>query len=74
LKKAFERSGNKDVKLFTKLLRGSPSQVALHLAQSGKFDHIIMSTTGVGSASKDMIESVSNQIIHKSKIPIYLIK
>lgn len=33
-----------------------------------------MSTTGSGSASKDMIGSVSNHILQKSKIPVYLIK
>lgn len=74
LKKASKRAGNKNVKFITKLLRGSPSHVTLHTAKSGKFDHIVMSTTGAGSASNDMIGSVSNYILHKSKIPVYLIK
>ncbi len=74
LKKASKRAGNKNVKFSTKLLRGSPSHVALHTAKSGKFDHIVMSSTGSGSASGDMIGSVSNYILQKSKIPVYLIK
>ena len=74
LKKAAKRAGNKNVKFTTKILRGSPSHVTLHTAKSGKFDHIVMSTTGSGSASKDMIGSVSNHILQKSKIPVYLIK
>jgi len=74
LKKASKRAGNKNVKFATKLLRGSPSHVTLHLAKSGKFDHIVMSSTGSGSASGDMIGSVSNYVIQKSKIPVYLIK
>ena len=55
-------------------MRGSPSHVTLHTAKSGKFDHIVMSTTGAGSASGDMIGSVSNYILQKSKVPVYLIK
>jgi len=74
LKKASKRAGNKDVKFSTKLLRGSPSHVTLHTAKSGKFDHIVMSSTGSGSASGDMIGSVSNYVLQKSKIPVYLIK
>ena len=74
LNKATKRAGNKNVKFTTKLLRGSPSHVTLHTAKAGKFDHIVMSTTGAGSASKDMIGSVSNHVLQKSKIPVYLIK
>ncbi len=74
LKKAAKRAGNKNVKFTSKILRGSPGYVTLHTAKTGKFDHIVMSTTGSGSASKDMIGSVSNHILQKSKIPVYLIK
>ena len=74
LKKAAKRAGNKNVKFSTKILRGSPGYVTLHTAKAGKFDHIVMSTTGSGSASKDMIGSVSNHVLQKSKIPVYLIK
>ena len=74
LKKAAKRAGNKNVKFTTKILRGSPSHVTLSIAKTGKFDHIVMSTTGAGSASKDMIGSVSNHVLQKSKIPVYLIK
>ena len=74
LKKAAKRAGNKNVKFTSKILRGSPGHVTLHIAKTGKFDHIVMSTTGSGSASKDMIGSVSNHVLQKSKIPVYLIK
>ena len=74
LKKATKRAGNKNVKFISKILRGSPGHVTLHAAKTGKFDHIVMSTTGSGSASKDMIGSVSNHVLQKSKIPVYLIK
>jgi nucleotide-binding universal stress UspA family protein len=74
LKKAEKHAGNKNVQFSSKISRGSPGEIAVHMAKSGKFDHIVMSTTGSGSASKDMIGSVSNHILQKSKIPVYLIK
>lgn len=74
LEKAEKHAGNKNVKFVSKTLRGSPGHVTLHTAKTGKFDHIVMSTTGSGTASKDMIGSVSNHILQKSRIPVYLIK
>ncbi|MDH5462705.1 MAG: universal stress protein [Nitrosopumilus sp.] len=74
LKKAEKHAGNKNVKFSSKVLRGSSGEITVQMAKSGKFDHIVMSTTGSGSASRDMIGSVSNHILQKSKIPVYLIK
>jgi len=73
LEKATKRSKKKN-KLKTKLVRGSPSLETVKFAKNGKFDHIVMSTTGSGSAEGEMLGSVSNFVIHKSKIPVYLIK
>ena len=67
-------SKKKGRKLKTKLVRGSPSLETVKAAKNGKFDHIVMSTTGTGSTEKEMLGSVSNFVVHKSKVPIYLIK
>lgn len=74
LKKAQKYAENKNVKLKTKILRGSPSHETLTVTKNSKSDHIVMSTTGSGSAKEDVLGSVSNQILHKSKISRYLIK
>lgn len=74
LEKATKISKKKGIKLRTKLVRGSPSLETVKAAKNGKFDHIVMSTTGTGSTEKEMLGSVSNFVVHKSKIPIYLIK
>lgn len=74
LKKASHHAGNKNVHFKTKIIRGSPSVEIIKLSQSGKFDDIVMSTTGSGSATGEMLGSVSNYVLHKSKIPVYLIK
>jgi nucleotide-binding universal stress UspA family protein len=73
LEKAIKRSKKKN-KLKTKLIRGSPSLETVKFAKNGKFDHIVMNTTGAGSAEGEMLGSVSNFVIHKSKIPVFLIK
>ena len=73
LKKAKKRAG-KNIKFKTRLVRGSPSIETIKIARNGKFDHIVMSTTGKGDATGDMLGSVSNYVLHKSKVPVYLIK
>lgn len=74
LKKALKHAGNKNVQFKTKIIRGSPSHEIIKLSQSGKFDDIVMSTTGSGSATGEMLGSVSNYVLHKSTISVYLIK
>jgi nucleotide-binding universal stress UspA family protein len=74
LNKAEKFVDKKNVKFRKKILRGSPGIEILKVAKTGKYDHIIMSATGAGSANGDMIGSVSNFILQKSKIPVYLIK
>ena len=74
LEKATKRSKKNGRKFKTKLIRGTPSLETVKVAKNGKFDHIVMSTTGSGSAEGEMLGSVSNFVVHKSKIPVYLIK
>lgn len=74
LDKASKRSNRKKIKIRTKIIRGSPTTGTIKFANSGKFDHVVMSTTGTGSTEKDMLGSVSNFLVHKSKIPVFLIK
>lgn len=62
------------VKFKTSLTRDSPGHAIVRLAKKGKFDHVVMSTTGTGSAQDDMLGSVSNYVVHKSEIPVYLIR
>jgi len=73
LKKAAKRAGN-NTKFKTRLVKGSPNVETIKIARTGKFDHIVMSTTGKGGSTGDMLGSVSNYVLHKSKIPVYLIK
>ncbi len=64
----------KGVAIKTKILRGWPGIETVNFAKKGKFDHIVMSTTGTGGSKNEMFGSVSNYVAHKAKIPIYLVK
>jgi nucleotide-binding universal stress UspA family protein len=74
LKKAATYAKKKKMQVKTKTSRGSPAFATIKFAKSGNFDHIVMSSTGAGSAGGEMLGSVSNYILHKSKIPVYLVK
>ncbi len=74
LKQASQNAKRKMIDIKTKVARGSPSLEIIKFAKTGKYDHIVMSSTGTGSAKGDMFGSVSNYVLHKSKIPVYLIK
>ena len=74
LKKVVARANKRKIKVKTKIVRGSPAFATVKFAKSGNFDHIVMSTTGMGSANGEMLGSVSNYVLHKSKIPVYLVK
>ena len=64
----------KGLKIDTKIIRGWPGIETVKFAKKGKFDHIVMSTTGIGGSKDEMFGSVSNYVTHKAKIPIYLVK
>ena len=74
LNKASKIAMKNKIKIKEKIIRGSPSIVTTKFAKTGNFDHIVMSSTGSGSASDGMLESVSNYVLHKAKIPVYLVK
>lgn len=73
LKNAAKRAGL-NTKFKTRLIHGAPNIETIKIARNGKFDHIVMSTTGKGGSTGDMLGSVSNYVLHKSKVPVYLIK
>lgn len=74
LRNAENLAKKQNLKIKTKMTRGSPATSTIKFAKSGNFDHIVMSTTGTGSAISEIFGSVSNYVLHKSKIPVYLVK
>lgn len=74
LKQASSNAKKKMIGIKTKITRGSPAYEIIKFSKTGNYDHIVMSSSGTGSAKGEMLGSVSNYVLHKSKIPVYLIK
>ena len=72
LKKAKKIPDKLNIKNETRQALGSPGPEILKMAKKENCDHIVMSTTGTGMGKEGTIGSVSNFVLHKSKIPVYL--
>lgn len=72
LKQAKKVPDRQGIKVKTRTIKGSPGPEIVKAVKNGKYDHIVMSTTGTGMGKEGMLGSVSNFVLHKSKIPVYL--
>lgn len=63
-----------DIKVQSKILHGEPGNSIVRYAHSKKFDIIIMNSSGKGIAKEIFFGSVSNHVLHRSKIPILFTK
>ncbi len=57
-----------------KLLYGNGSWLIPEFAASKKFDLIVIGSRGLGSVKEAFLGSVANTVVHKSKIPVLVIK
>ena len=74
MEQALTQAKKKKIEIKSKIARGSPAHEIIKFSKGGEYDHIVMSSTGTGSAQGDMLGSVSSYVLHRSKIPVYLIK
>lgn len=44
------------------------------VAEKGKFDMIVMGARGMGAAKEAFLGSTSNYVMHKSKVPVLVVK
>ena len=49
------------------------SEIVKH-AQKGKYDMIVIGARGMGSAKETFLGSTSNYVMHKTKIPVLVVK
>ncbi|KAF6246235.1 universal stress protein [Nitrosopumilus sp. b3] len=74
LKKAETDAAKKGVLLYKKILHGDEGPKILKFAQDKNFDLIVIGSRGMSSIKEIFLGSTSNYLIHKSKIPILLVK
>ena len=68
------RAAKKGIMFKSKIIWGSPTSEIQDLATSKKFDLIVIGARGKGAIKEIFLGSVSNAIVHKSKIPVMVVK
>ncbi len=71
---AKKRAAQKGILFKSKLVWGSPTSEIQDMANSKKFDLIVIGARGMGFVKELFLGSVSNAIVHKSKIPVMVVK
>lgn len=76
LEKAQVRAAKNGILLNYKILSGGPGDIIVRLANSkaNGYNLIVMGHRGISAAKELFLGSVSNYVLHKSKIPILIVK
>lgn len=57
-----------------KSIVGKESSEIVDFATKNKFDIIVIGARGLGSVKEVFLGSVSNAVVHKSKVPVLIVK
>ena len=68
------RCAKKGIVFKSKVVFGSPTVEIQDLSKSGKFDIIVIGSRGQGGIKEAFLGSVANAIVHKSKVPVLVVK
>ena len=76
LNTAKKRCTDNNITFTSKILAGTPSHGIVKFGQEVRngINMIVMGTRGLSSAKESFLGSVSNHVVHKSKIPVLLVK
>jgi nucleotide-binding universal stress UspA family protein len=71
---AKKKSAKKGIDFKSKIIFGSPTVEIEELSKKGKFDIIVIGSRGQSGLKEVFLGSVVNAIVHKSKIPVLVVK
>jgi nucleotide-binding universal stress UspA family protein len=74
LESAKTRAAKKGIVFNSKIISGVPGYDIVNFAHRRKYDMIVIGARGLGSVKEVFLGSVSNYVVHKSKIPVVLVK
>lgn len=74
LEKAKVRAAKSGILFKYAIVYGNPVEQVISIAKSKKFDLIVIGARGKGRVSEIFLGSVSNAILHKSSIPVLVVK
>ena len=71
---AKKRSAQNGIVFVGKTIIGRESSEIIDFAAKNKFDIIVIGARGLGSVKEAFLGSVSHAVVHKSKIPVLIVK
>ena len=74
MQKAKKRAAQNGILLFDKILYGHEGKKIVNFAQTKNFDLIVIGSRGMSSAKELFLGSTSNYVLHKSSIPVLVVK
>ena len=74
LKKAKTRSAQNGILFYEKIIHGDEGPRIVKFAHDKNFDLIIIGSRGMSSVKEIFLGSTSNYVLHKSKIPVLIVK
>jgi nucleotide-binding universal stress UspA family protein len=74
MEKAKFISAQNGVVFHHKIIYGDPKLDILNITKQNKFDLIIIGSRGLGGIKEALLGSVSNFIVHKSHVPVLVVK
>jgi nucleotide-binding universal stress UspA family protein len=74
ISKSIKLSDKEEIGVDYKTTSGRPGPEIVKFAQKNKFDLIVIGARGLGSGKELFLGSVSSYVIHKSKIPVFLVR
>jgi nucleotide-binding universal stress UspA family protein len=74
MSKAKERCAQNGIVFYGKTATGDSATEIMSFSQKSKFDIIVIGARGLGSVKEAFLGSVSHAVVHKSKIPVFIVK
>ncbi|NIP62366.1 MAG: universal stress protein [Nitrosopumilaceae archaeon] len=72
--KAKKRAGRDGIRLTKKIIYGSPINEITDLAKNKNFDMIVIGSRGHTGMKEVFLGSVANGVVHRSKVPVLVVK
>ena len=74
MRKAKEHSAQNGILFYEKIMYGDEGPRIVKFAHDKNFDLIVIGSRGMGSIKETFLGSTSNYVVHKSKIPVLIVK
>ena len=76
LEKQKKAAVKKGILFQSKILKGSPGRAIVDFASNkkNKIDIIVISSQNMGTVKEKFLGSVANHVVHKSSVPVFLVK